>query len=262
MKKYYPLKELTLLGLAILLAVCTLPGCGGNSTPIGPGESDNEYQYIGSIIKDLNLDIFVMVADLKRNDTVVTDAVIYATNDTLIYNGSYYTRTFSSSNHYGSGTLKSIFKDSSLFSDTITSVIPANLVITSVLPSIKDPSDLVNVQWTGSAGVDGYIIAAVKRDSSYLKMGYSQYVTSLSPLETIENEAFTINSISGGEPNPGTYDIFVYAYWGVPDSIMTSALLPVPIPGQLDENINEQNLSGSVGVIVVSQAGSVEVIAE
>lgn len=262
MKKYFLLNKLTLLGAAILLAMCGLPGCGGDSTPIGPGDSDNEYHLISSLIKDLNLDIIVMSADLRRNDTIVTDAVISALNDTLIYNGSYYTRTINSAGHLGSGTLANIFRDSVLFSDTIVSIIPANLAITSVLPPVKDPSDQVNVQWTGASFVEGYIIATVKRDSSYMKMGYSQFVTSQATSATIQNEAFTINNYSGGDTSPGIYDIFVYAYWGVSDSILTSSLLPVPLPWQLAENIDEKKLTGSIGTIVVSQAGSVEVIAE
>ncbi len=262
MKKYFLQKELTLSGLFIIIAIIVFSGCDGDSTPIGPGDDDNEYHFIGSLIKDPGLDIFVMVADIKRNDTSLTEADIVVADDSLIYNGSYYIRTIDSSNHLASGIRSYIVGDSDLFSDTITVVLPANLTITSVLPSIKDPSDLVNVQWTGAAGVEGYIIATVKQDSSYLTMGYSQFVTSQATSVTIENEAFTVNNLSGGDTNPGTYDIFVYAYWGVPDSIMTSTLLPVPIPGQLADNINEQNLSGSVGAVVISPAGSVEVIAE
>lgn len=262
MKKYYFLKELTLSGLSIIVAIIVFFGCGGDSTPVGPDISDNEYHFIGSLIKDLNLDVFVTVADMKRNDTSMTDADIVVADDSLIYNGSYYIRTIDSSNHLASGIRSYIVGDSDLYSDTITVVLPANLTITSILPLVKDPSDQVSVQWTGSIDASGYIIATVKRDSAYTGLGYSQYVTSLVTSITIENEAFTVNNLSGGDTNPGTYDIFVYAYWGVSDSILTSALLPVPLPGQLTENIDKQNISGSVGAVVVSQADSVVVVAE
>ncbi|MFH2048369.1 MAG: hypothetical protein ABIJ12_02895 [bacterium] len=262
MKKYFLLNKLTLLGLAILVAVCALPGCGGDSTPMGPSGGDNNYHFIGSLIKDLNLDIFVMTADLERNDTAITDADISVSGDTLVFNGSYYIRTIYSADHLASGIRSFIVGDTDLYNDTIQAVLPASLTITSILPSVKDPSDLVSVQWTGAAGVEGYIISAVKQGSTYLKTGFSQYVTSLSTSATIRNEAFTINNLSGGDTDPGTYDIFVYAYWGVPDSIMTSALLPVPLPSQLDANIDELKLTGSVGAIVISPAGTVEVIAQ
>jgi len=262
MKKYFLLNKLTLLGLAILVAVCALPGCGGDSTPVGPPGGDNNYHFIGSLIKDLNHNIFVMTADIERNDTAITDADISVSGDTLIFSESYYILTIDSANHFGSGTKSIVIGDSDLFNYTIPAVLPASLTITSILPPVKDPSDLVRVQWTGAAGVEGYIIATVKQDSSYTKKGYSQFVTSQTTSATIENEAFTVNNLSGGDTDPGIYDIFVYAYWGVPDSIMTSALLPVPVPSQLDANIDEQKISGSVGAIVVSLAGTVEVITQ
>jgi hypothetical protein len=146
MNKYSLLKELTLLGLVVFVAIIALPGCGGDSTPVGPGDSENDYQFIGSLIKDMNLNKFVMVADIKRNDTTIDDADIIVSGDTLIYNGSYYILTINSSSHLTSGIKSFVLMDSDLLSDTITVVLPANLIITSVLPQRKDPSDLLNVQ--------------------------------------------------------------------------------------------------------------------
>ncbi|RKX29740.1 MAG: hypothetical protein DRP47_00920 [Candidatus Zixiibacteriota bacterium] len=250
------------LGLIVAVAIVLIVGCDGSSGPVDPFNNDYEYQLGGVLIKDYNRNAAYALARLERNDTLVIGAVITIDGDTLTPSGSTYFYAVGPADSLPSGAIDVSVKDSSRFHDTLAFTIPGNLSILSVSPPVKGPSDQVSVNWTGAADADGYIVAAVKKDSAYMGLGYSQWVTSQTTSISINDSAFTTTTIQGDEPNPGIYYIYIYAYNGVPDSTLLSALLPTSIPNQLDDNITEKNLNGTIGSIVTTLFGTVEVVAE
>jgi len=262
MRKQIIYKYLIPLVLAISLVIVLLPGCDGNSTPIDPGPGEQIIRFNGVLLKDLGLNASSILANINRNDTNVINGHVVVGEDTITHNGTLYYFSVGPSGDLPGGDTEFDIFDGVSYTDILPATVPGDLSITSVLPQVKDPSDQVTVDWTPAGDASGYVIAAVKRDSAYLGIGYSQYVTSLSTSVSINDSAFTIPNIQGGVTNPGIYYIYVYAYWGILDSVLTSSVLPVPIPGQLDDNIDEKKLSGTVGAVVVSRFGSVEVIAE
>ena len=61
-------------------------------------------------------------------------------------------------------------------------------------------------------------------------------------------------------PNPGLYDIYVYAISGAPDSVLASELLPTPIPEQFPDNITQSKFNGWVGSVHVLYRDTVRVV--
>ena len=249
------------LGLLVVLATALIVGCDGPSGPIDPFGEDNVYRFGGVLVKDFNLDTATITASLERNDTLVTDAVIVHWSNTLTLSGDVYVYSVSPVETIPTGVHAISVTDSSRYDDTLVLVVPGPLSISSISPTVKAPSDLVTVTWTGAAGASGYVIAAIKQDSAYLGLGYSQWVTSQTTSIGINDSAF-MDQTGGGETNPGMYDLYVYAYSGSPDSALLSNLLPTPMPSQLDDNIDEKSFSGTISGVVVTTSGSLEVIAE
>ena len=61
-------------------------------------------------------------------------------------------------------------------------------------------------------------------------------------------------------PDTGLFNIYVYAYYGVPDSALTSALLPSYFPFQGADNIDTEFLKGHFGTVTVAAYDTVRVM--
>ncbi|MBU8933609.1 MAG: hypothetical protein KOO62_06345 [candidate division Zixibacteria bacterium] len=249
------------LGLLVAVATALIVGCDGSSGPTDPFNDDYEYCFGGVLVKDYNRNVAYAAARLERNDTLVTGAVFVVGGDTLVASADRYTFAVGPADSLPAGPVDMVVKDASRLNDTLGFTMPGQLSITSIAPTEKGPADLVSVSWTGAADAEGYIIAAVKKDSAYMGIGYSQWVTSQATYIGINDSAFTKTSLQGGEPDPGIYYIYVYAYHGVPDSTLLATLLPTPVPDQLDDNIAEQNMSGTKCSIVTTGFATIEVLA-
>jgi len=248
------------LGLMVAVAVAFAVGCNGPSGPVDPFGEDHEYRFGGVLIKNYDSNSAAVAARLERNDTVVTTASISLGNTPLASTGDIYFYSVSPVESIPVGVLGIYVFDSSRYNDTLALAIPGQVAIQSVAPSVKAPSDPVTVTWSGASGAEGYIIAATKQGSAYLGQGYSQWVTSQTTSTGINDSAFM--KPTGSEADPGMYDIFVYAYWGSPDSALISHLLPTPIPSQLGDNIAEESMAGTISTVIVSASRVVEVVAE
>ena len=244
--------------VALLMAAS---GCGG-------GGSTNPrvfYTYVfeGAVVDDPNVDSAFAVGRLIRSDTALVGAILRMEGYTLAVDtlDSTYMAAFESDSLiFGSRNFAII--DSSEFGDTIAFTVPNNLAISEVIPAnrIKGTADRVRLDWTGSASTDGYIIAAVLRDSAYTGSGWARYSTSLSNSDSFNDSAFSKVTLQGLEPVPGIYYLYVYSYTGAPDSALSADLLPVPLPSQLGANVDVADLTGHVGSVVVTAYDSVEVV--
>ena len=257
------------LVLAILavstMALVIFAGCNGSS---GTGNipKDNQYRLTGVLVNDLNSDMTHASVRFTRNDSNLTDGTVIVDGDTLTVTGGVYKHSKNHPNTTTSTLVDYEAKDSSLFDESVASIVPADFSIdySATVPGTRQKfaNDRVRLNWFGAAGTSGYIIAAAKRTEVYTGAGFSQYVTSGATSETFNDSAFTKFTLQGEEPDTGWYYIYVYAYSGSPDSALSSTILPVPLPSQLGDNIDEKNFNGRVGSVVVTEYDSMRVIAE
>lgn len=259
---------LLLISLAALVAI---GGCNGSSDSVRSDVTYN-YQIQAVLVKDVNTsitrpDTTLLALELKREDTILTTAVVTFGGDTLVYGkdgfpvDSVYSFDSNPAHMMPTGIYYAIFRDSSRATDTAYMVVTDTFSIAVVVPTnrISNGGDQVSLQWTSAAGIEGYVIAAVLRDSAYTGYGYSEYVTSLTTEDTFPPDAFRL--IDPNVADTGWYYLYVYGYTGVPDSVIASALLPVPWPSNLtNENIDKLNLRGQTGSVVVTKKDSVHVV--
>lgn len=260
---HIPLQYIALVAVAALIVLLEA-GCDGTSGPIRPHD-DNAYRVEGVMIKEPNRNVSIAVVNFTRDTVLVDSATVTVGNDTLLldtltYPVDVYSLPLGPADSLLIGATEVVVQDGSDFLDTLPITVPGNLSITSIVPAIKGPADEVRVSWTGAADASGYVIVAVKQDSVFQKLGYSQYVSTQTTSATINEDAFLRNTLQGPEPNPGIYNIYVYAYSGVPDSSLSARALPVPFPSQLDDNIDVPDMDGHLGTVVVSYFGTVEVL--
>ncbi len=249
---------LIMVGLAVFMAACDSSG-PTDSRPF------SDYEFFGALLKDPNVNTAWATGELTADDTALIAAVIEFGGDTLVFDSvrEHYIVTFDGDSIIPGAYLVGMI-DPDNFGDTVAVTLPNHFQIEEVFPAnrIKGTADRVQLQWTGSFNAQGYCVAAVKRDSAYMGTGYSRFVTSLTTSATFSDSAFSITTLQGLEPDPGWYYLYVYSYWGSPDSAQTADHLPVPFPNQLGANIDEREVIGHVGAVVVTPFDSVEVIAE
>jgi len=259
------------VGLVLLLVMALQLGCDGSSGPLIPFD-DSTYRLEGVMVKEPNRNVAAAVMNFTRNDSTVLGATVTVDADTLLFDSlnyvdslgapvGVYALSLGPADSLLIGAVDVTVQDSSRFAGTLMADVQGNLMISSVTPPVKGPADVVRVSWTGSSDAEGYVIAAVKSDSIFQGLGFSQYVTSGATSATFYEDAFLRTTLQGAEPNPGIYYLYVYAYRGVPDSALSHTWLPVPLPGQLDDNISVDDMDGRLGTVVVSYFGTVEVVA-
>ncbi len=247
--------------LCLASLALTQGGCDSYPSKHIP-EDTYSYGFAGVLVKDFNVDMTHIVATLTRNDSSLSEAEIRFDGDSLAYIAhSIYLRAVFPAGAYQADTFDIEIRDSSLFHDTVIVILAADFAIDSVIPPtrLKTSSDHVSLGWSGSSDAEGYVIAAVKRYSSYTGAGYSQYVTSQATSETFPNDVFILPS---DEPDTGWYYLYVYSYVGSPDSALSSPFLPVPMPSQLPDNILFDGFEGHFGTVVVTRLDSIHVVAE
>jgi len=248
-----------LLCLASLAA--TQGGCDGYPSKYKPSPTFS-YRFEGALVKDLNTDSARIVVTLTRDDSTLSNAEIRFDGDSLAYSAdSTYYRATLPADAYPAGSYDIKIRDSSFFHDTLTTEVADSFAIGTVLPARgeKIPSESVTLTWSPSLGTNGYIMAVVKCDSLYTQSGYSEYVIPMDTTGTFPNEIFTLPN---DEPDTGLYYLYVYSYVGRPDSALSANILPVPLPGQLADNISVKDLDGRFGTIVVAVFDSIKVVVQ
>jgi hypothetical protein len=152
--------------------------------------------------------------------------------------------------------------DSATNSNTFLVTIPDTFSILTVDPPNRIVTGLqsVSASWSGSANAGGYVLAAVRRPYAYTGTGYSQFVTSGNPAGTLPPDAFSLSP--GPSPDTGWYYIYVYAYIGGPDSLFARSILPVPMPSNLADNVNDDPWFGQLAALVVAYRDSVHVVTQ
>lgn len=255
--------------VAVIALLAAGFGCDGSSSTGTTPETDS-YRLQAVLVKDINADPAVadtsrLAVVFERNDSVLTSALVTLNNDTLVFNRALFPidSVYSFANDtsplilpgaYGLGVV-----DGSKFGDTVITILPDTFSISFyTFDSTIDNTNgqEIQISWTSAANIEGYVVAVVLEDSINTEYAYSQYVTDPGTQTTIPPDAYRLASDTNGVAllDTGWYQIFVYGYTGIPDSVLSDPLLPVPMPSNLPgDNVDQGILKGRVGTVVVTK---------
>lgn len=247
---------------AIVLVIAA--GCNGPAPTDGNGDQTNQIRAIVAI--DYNRPWTLAAVDFRRNNLRRPNADITLDTSTLVFArtlfpvDSVFSLATNYASSYASGTHKWRLSDSTVFSDSMNTVVPAAFDITSINPSNRLMQGLsqASIQWSGSTGAETYAIAAVLRNAAYTGTGYAAYASSFQTAGTFPPDAFSLSP--GPAADTGWYYLYVYAITGAPDSVYSRHLLPVPLPSQLTDNVSETHFGGNHGVVVIAYRDSLHVV--
>jgi len=257
--------------VAILPVLLLVIGSACDQDIVTP-DDQLDYRFEGVVIADPNLEStlvsksFKTVARLTQGDAVPDGGEIAFAGDQLTFFSSRYdidsvfvlanNSTYAYTN--SSQTVELI--DSNNLAHAVTVSVPDSFSIDNIVPAnhLLQGLEQLSVEWTGSNGVESYVLAVVLEDSAYTGYGFSQYADEQATSGTIPPDAFSLSD--GINPDLGLYVVYVYAITGVPDTTLANALLPVPLPGQLADNVSGPALTGRFGSVVVTAYDTVRVV--
>jgi hypothetical protein len=257
-------RTLRILLIAVLaLGAAVLWGCHGAGLE---SFATDTYRIDGALILDRNTDSTVVVASLTRNDSVVTGGTVRFDGSPLGFfstaldvDSVYYLRQHPAALWAG-GEEYLFLADASRYRDSTLFTVPDTFSITqNFTPAnhlLQGPGQIA-FEWTGAAGAAGYVVAAVKQGLAYTGAGYSDYAATGVTAGGIPAEAF-INPVSL-DADTGLYNVYVYAFTGVPDSALSAPFLPVPIPDQQPDNVKLKEGAGRFGMVSIIRHDTVRV---
>ena len=225
------------------------------------------YSLVGTMVGNPSSVLTQVAAELRRNDSTLADGIVLLAADTLKFADttefadSIYFFSSGEPHRYAGDSATVLVRDPDRFTSAFSLVVPDTFSITSVIPATGQwrPTDgPVQLVWNGSDGADGYVLAAVRQQAAQTGAGYSAYADELSTAGNIPGDAFYINA--GGTLDTGLYNIYVYAYSGSPDKSLADHMLPVPLPTQLTDNIDQRDLSGRFGALTLALFDTLRVI--
>lgn len=264
----HTLSRNTILAGMVLLGLALAIGC--NETPTQAPKF--VYEVNGLLVVDPNLEGSMISRSLRTATQVYQDHDLFTGADVTL--GSYQlifmprqynldsVYAYSSDNSYAlvDASVRLQVSDGAAYTDTFIVQVPDSFSITNIVPGnrLLQGLDPVSVEWSGSAGAELYVVAAVKSDSAYAVDGYSAFVDAQTTSFTIPPEVFALDN--GIDPDTGLYVIYVYAISGSPDSAMAANFLPTQLPGSFSDNIETDKTSGSFGSIVVTPLDYMRVV--
>lgn len=238
-------------------------GCK-NSGPVKPREELDTELYL-SIVSNRDVNQTHSIARVRtdatsnRNAEVVLDGEVIPYRVFLASPDSLYYKSFNNFRRYLPGLVDFSLDDNE--GNLLDISVPAvdSFAITDIAPGsrIANGNQPVIISWSGAAGSSGYVMAAVRRPLKYTGVGYSQFVTSGTTSETLNQVAFF--QTDGVNPDTGWYDLYVYAIAAAPDSVTTRKVLPVPLPDEFLQNLALANLTGRYGFVSVTKRDSVRI---
>ena len=252
-----------------LLCLTLQAGCNGRSGPTLPGGTAT-YVFRGAVVKDANRNGTVSVVGAVTDDTTVSTTILAFAGDTLDFNDpafqffagidSVFSHLQTPVTSLPAGQYRLFFTDPGGQRDSIMTAVSDTFSIISMDPPnhLLQGLDQVTVDWSPTTNVTGYILAAVKETLPYTGKGYSAVVSSGINSGTIPPEAFALAGVN--TPDTGLYNIYVYAYFGAPDSLLVHRLLPTPFPLQPADNIDREVISGRFGTITVTKRDTLRVM--
>jgi hypothetical protein len=250
--------------LLVLVSAC-------DETIITPDDQD-DYRVEGVVVSDPNLEStlisksFKTVARFTQGNAVPDGGQIAFAGDQLTLFSSRYDidSIYALANNmtyaYTNSNRTVELSDSNDFAHTVIVSVPDSFSIDNIVPAnhLLQGLEQLSLEWTGSNRVESYVMAVVLEDSAYTGYGFSLYADEQATSGTIPPDAFSLTD--GINPDLGLYVVYLYAITGVPDTLLANALLPVPLPGQLADNVSGPALTGRFGSVVVTAYDTVRVV--
>ena len=252
------LRVICIPSLVALVGITAQLGCNSAPGVNGPGTLA-DYQIRATLIQDPNIDSSRIVVKLLKEGLDYAGATLEFGSDVLNFSNlkygfdSIYYFSQDMTPGYPAGARNLILDDSPFFTDTVSMFVCGSFgitVINSPATRILRAGEEVAYTWSGSANTQNYVMAAVLADSVYRGYGYSEYLPNIGTSGSLPVEAFSVSP--SPDMDTGLYYIYVYAINGVPDSALTSKLLPVPLPLQFPNNISTPDLVGRIGTVQVT----------
>ncbi len=248
---------------AAILLVLGLAGCNGKVVTDG---NDQTYHLRSILTVDYNQPWTLAAVDYRRDGARRSSADLSLDTFTLQFARSMFPidSVFSlatiSARSFAAGSHQLQITDSTVFDEALAVTVADSFAITGVNPTnrLLQGAGQASIQWSGSAGVEAYVIAAVLRSAAYTGSGYSAYASTFGTAGTFPPEAFSPGVTTA--PDTGWYYLYVYAVTGSPDSAFARHVLPVPFPSQLTDNIAEKNFGGHWGTVVIARHDSLHVV--
>jgi len=244
--------------LLILAGVLVISGCNRRANLPEP---DYGYTITGTVVKNLDTNQLLVIANLKRNDTTFNRAVLSIRSDTLENLANQYIYTYHDTADLRAGNYYLKINDTSqAWFDSVAFTVPTDVAIDAVTGVTADrifrSSDIVYVSFLISLNSDGYMYSVVDEDSTYSGKGFTEFV----PFEAT-SVALNRNEINMPDAVDDTihYQVYIYSYTGSP---VSTNFLPSPIPDGLTPNINRLEFSGQFGVVVVSPRDSLNAVTQ
>jgi len=253
-----------LIPMAIMLLAIYLIGCEGSS--LDPLEGV-DFRVSGVLIEDQNPDSSVVLVSFERNSTAYAGGSVKIDSEALLFNvpvlpvDSVFSLRKSPASAFTAGPHTVRLEDSQgrLVDNVTVSAVGLFGLTDSFDPAnhLLQGAEQLSFGWTIATNAEAYVVGAVKADRAYSGAGYSSYAPFSATAGTIPPEAFLIPGTD--DPDTGLFNIYAYAINGAPDSALVSSYLPVPLPGQIADNIDSRNVSGRFGSISVTVLDTVRV---
>lgn len=249
---------------AAVILLASMFGCNGGIGDFEPPPL-NDYRLDGVLVKDINTGSNRVAILILKDGSMLPGAEVLFGSDTLSFNvggfpiGGVYSTTVSPVTAIDSGSFVVSMNDPGNFNDTVHTFVADTFAITAVTPfnRIIQGNGSATLEWTTPGGVDGFAVAAVLASEAYTGAGWSVFSSLSAGAGTIVPDAFL--SADGLNPDTGLYNLYVYAYSGNPDSVLSASLLPVPFPQQLGDLVARPGFNSRFGTIVVTLVDTVRV---
>ncbi|HOP07705.1 MAG TPA: hypothetical protein PLF13_10490 [candidate division Zixibacteria bacterium] len=250
--------RIDILAVMALVVLALIAGCHSTSLM---SETESSYNFFGASVRSLWMDAAAVRVLISSNDSTYSDGSVRFSGDSLHYSNDAYWRFYYSADSISTGVNTVIFSDGVDFLDTVFTVVPGDVTDTVTgLPDnrVNPAGDVVTVDFTSAENAEGYVLAVALKDSLYTGFGFSQWISTQVTSATIPREAFRVSGAL--DPDTGWYYVYIYAYTDSPDSTVTHSMLPMPLPGNLSDNIADERFKGRFGSLVVSAPDSVHVV--
>ena len=233
-----------------------------NTNPSSSKLQDNKYRLDGLLVCNMNSYSCRSEIIFQRNDSNLTTALLGIGEDSFSYKDDIYRLEALPATDFPAGVYDLEIEDPLGYTNSITVTVADtfSIELTDLTDRLNPGGALVTLTWTGSTGADGYLITAVPRYMTYSGQGFSSWASKEARDGTIPPEAFRWNN--NYNLDTGWYYVHVCAYTGRPDSALSEGLLPVPLPEQLEDNIQQETFTGRFGTMVVALRDSVHVVTQ
>ncbi|MDD4052860.1 MAG: hypothetical protein PHR28_13305 [candidate division Zixibacteria bacterium] len=245
MKKYFAISGI------ILMAAAIMGGCNGTVT--GPGYTP-KYRVEGILVKSLDGGSARIDLTLTKDSLSYKKAVITLGTTILDTNTLGYTKIFASGAIQTGQNYQLNIHDSTSLNVNLIIAMPGSFAINNVsLPADRIYAfGAVGVDWTISAGTDGYILADVPPSEAISNRGDTAYYDATEG--AIRPDAFRYNDIAVS----GTHLVYVAAYTGAPVSA-PAVPFAIPVANDPADNVSKNILFGRLAGMVVAAPDSVVV---